>query len=249
MPDEVLARKRAIDEHYRRERDKTYKTTPGHARNVIGVAIGPRISRTPRPPEQCVRFYVEKKIEPPGAVDRPFLIPEEIEGMPTDVIPAGRFISFDPGAAPGAVIGIDYNAPNVDSALAGTLSAIVRLGGIPFVLGSNHVMAVNGRVPLGTRILFKPPEKFIVDPNDYVFARLTAYVPLRPEGPGYNPNEPNTVDCALAVVEKPDLVTGEFPRRIVDCDNPVEPVAGMTVETDDAKGTIEQVGARVRDRL
>jgi hypothetical protein len=244
------ARQRAIGEHYLRARDTQYNTAPGQARNVVGVGIGRKLQGG-NPAELSVRFYVERKIRPLEAIDERFRIPSMFPGgIPSDVIETRRFMSFDSEVAPGANIGVDYSAPNVSSALGGTLTAIVKVGDIWYALGSNHVMAVNGRVPLLRRILFKPPQKFIDDPDKYIFARVAAWVPLRPEGPGYDPAQPNTVDCALAVIENPQGVTGAFPSKVVDHTDIADPEAGDEVirvdDQEEVKGTIEQVGARVR---
>lgn len=247
---ESTAREEAIRKHYLRPRDTDYKTTPGQARNVIGVGVGPWNKPGTSVNERCVRFYVEKKI-PLEAVDKEFLIPKTLAGnFPTDVIEARRFVSFDHEVAPGASISVDYDAPNVPACLAGTLGAIVKVGNFWYLLGSNHIMAMNGRVPILKRIYFNPPESFVDNPDDYIFGRLAAWVPLRPEGPGYDPNQPNQVDCAVALVENADRVTGEFPGRIVDCADIVDPVPGDIVtrvdDIDKAIGTVEEVGARVR---
>ena len=250
MPDDLFsqARAQAIAEHYRRPRDKGYKSTPGHARNVIGVSVGPKI-QDGKPKDSCIRFYVEKKIRPLAAVDELFRIPEKLVGdVPTDVIEARRFTSFTDGVGPGTSIGLDYAAPNIDPALAGTLGAIVEVKGVWYALASNHVMAVNGRVPIGKRVIFNPIDKFIVNPNGYIFGRLKVFVPLRPEREGYD--NPNRVDCALAAIENPDRVTGEAPGRIFDSADLVDPKPGESVhrvdESESATGVIEDVNARLR---
>jgi hypothetical protein len=219
---------------------------------VIGVGIGPRIRNgEPVSDELCVRFYVEKKIRPLEAIDQLYRIPEKLVGdVPTDVVEAGRFVSLGYHGAPGGSIGVDYDAPNIDPGMAGTLGAIVRVGGIYYALGSNHVIAVNGRVPIGQRVMFNPSGKFVVSPSEYIFARLSAYVYLRPEGPDYDSKKPNRVDCALAKVEHPDRVTGEAPDRIFDSSDLQEPKPGDLVgrvdESDKATGVIQEVEARVR---
>ncbi len=115
---EAAARQEAIQKHYLRPRDAGYKTTPGQARNVIGVGIGQRMKLGKPVNERCVRFYVEKKI-PLEAVDEPFRIPKMLAGgFPTDVVEARRFVSFDHEIAPGASISVDYNAPNIPASLA-----------------------------------------------------------------------------------------------------------------------------------
>jgi hypothetical protein len=250
MPDEkdyAEERQHAIDTHYRRPRDMDYTSPPGHARNVIGVAIGPAMKDGKE--ETCLCFYVEKKVK---EIDEPYRIPSPTIGrLKTDVTEARRFVSFDALGGPGSSIGFDYTAPNVDPVLRGTLGAIFQAGNRWYAVGANHVMAVNGRVPIGKPIMFRPPQKFIVNPNDYIFAVLADYVPLVPEGPDYNGYQPNIVDCAMALVDKPDRVTAQFPRYIVDPMRIIEPHAGMKVGlVDDSNGVsageVAQASARVR---
>jgi hypothetical protein len=225
---------------------KTYKAPPGLGRNVIGVGIGHKNYDPDPKAELCVHCYVERKLDP-GAIPEGFLIKKTLGGVLTDVIETGRFVAFqgDNVAAPGSSIGLNYLAPNVDPTITGTLGGFVKIGPTLYVLGSNHAMMVNGRVPAGTRILFKPPDQFIDDPNRYVFARTTAYVPLIQAGPNY----PNNVDCALAEVENPDLVETQFPNQIVEFGDPVDPEAHMQVSrvdaTDPATGVITGVNVHM----
>ena len=254
MPDDKFesARKTAIRHHYLRPRERG--TAANHARNVVGVGVAPKLTKG-KPGEQCVRFYVERKSKSPDVIDEAYRIPKTLDGgVLTDVVETRRLVSFDGTAAPGADIGLDYSAPNVASSLTGALGAIVKIGDRWYALGSNHVMAVNGRVPRNTRILFKPPGKFIVDPNEYIFALLYTWVPLVPEGPEYDPKKSddlkaaNRVDCALAIVDKPDRVSGKFPDRTVNYAEIVDPKPNESVVRvgSGVKGTVEEVSARVR---
>src|SRR5215831_15561224 len=103
--DYLTAKKQALLNHCLPLPDKT--TLPVYARNVIGVGIGPRIKANKLRDEQCIRFYVEKKIRPRTAIHPDFRIPPKLGKIPTDVIETGRFVSFQV-AGPGAAIGVDY---------------------------------------------------------------------------------------------------------------------------------------------
>jgi len=209
---------------------------------VIGIGIGHK-NNDPLT-DLCVHCYVQRKLDP-GAVPEGFLIKKTLGSVQTDVIETGRFVSFQSPApaakaAPGSSIGIKYLAANVDPTITGTLGGFVKINGDYYVLGSNHAMMVNGRVPPGTPITFKVPNQF----NQLVFASTTVYVPLVQAGPNY----PNHVDCALAKVENPNLIATQFPDWIVDAD-PVEPEAQMKVsrvdDTDKATGVITSVNGHM----
>jgi hypothetical protein len=206
---------------------------------VIGVGIGHK-NFDPKT-DLCVHFYVQRKLEP-DAVPQGSLIKKTIGSVQTDVIETRRFVAFQsPRPAPGFSIGLDYTAPNVDPTITGTLSAFVKINGDYYVLGSNHTMMVNGRVPAGKEILFKLKDKF-TDPKKQVFATADVFVPL-------SQNNLNYVDCALAKVDKKDRkrIKIQFPERIVTSGNPIPPEVGMEVtridDTERATGVITSVTA------
>jgi hypothetical protein len=220
------ARDEAVREHCGRPKEQTMPA--GLARNVIGVGIGPKVKRDGSRGELCIQHYVLRKIEPVALIPEKYLIqPRTSNGVLTDVIQTGRFVSFQgeaKRAAPGSTIGIDYVAPNVDSNISSTLSAFVKFGGEYYALLSNHAITVNGRVPPGTRILLRPPGEFIDDPNKYIFASTDAFVRL-------SQRYTNQVDCALAKVDKKDYerIETQFPDRIVQWGEPIDPEPGMKV--------------------
>src|SRR6266446_5641304 len=73
------------------------RTHPDH--NVIGVGVGRKIKRGKPMRTRCVRIYVERKI--PRHLIRPdHLIPENLDGVVTDVIEAGRFRAYLPRVPP-----------------------------------------------------------------------------------------------------------------------------------------------------
>jgi hypothetical protein len=223
---------------------RTYKAPPGLGRNVIGIGIGHK-NDDPKT-DLCVHCYVERKLDP-GAVPEGFLIKKTLGSVQTDVIETGRFVAFqdaaaEPKASPGSSIGLDYMAPNVDPTIIGTLGGFVKINDDYYVLGSNHAMMANGRVPKGTPITFKIPNTF----GQRVFASTAVHVPLVQAGPNY----PNHVDCALAKVENSELVETQFPDRIVDYSNPIDPETQMKVsrvdQSDKATGVITGVNVHMR---
>jgi hypothetical protein len=238
----LIAKKQAVRD-YLRGPYRTYNAPPSLGRNVIGIGIGHK-NDDPLT-ALCVQCYVERKLDP-GAVPEGFMIKKTLGSVQTDVIETGRFVAFqdaplEPKAAPGSSIGLDYTAPNVDPTVIGTLGGFVKIDDDYYVLGSNHVMMANGRVPKDKPIIFKIPNTF----GQRVFASTTVYVPLVQAGP----NDPNHVDCALAKVENPELVATQFPDWIVYSD-PVEPEPQMRVSkvdnTDNATGVVRSVNVHMR---
>lgn len=245
MPNEndcLKAKDQAIREHYLRPAGDP----PPPPRKVIGVGIAGT-----DPDGLSLRLYVQR-----GSTPAP--IPDAYDNAPTTVIETRRFVSFAsstyrvraaPGvkAAPGATISLDSQQPNIDPNALGTLGAVVDFGDRRYILGSNHVMAVNGRVADDTRIIYRPPDRFIDDPRKYILAKMKAYVPLVP-----GDDKRNQVDCALAEVGQADRdkVVAEFPRKLVKYPDIVTPLRGMKVgrvdESDNATGVIEDAHLRVR---
>lgn len=235
---------------------ESQRLMPGRlARNLIGVEIDIKVKDAKPLGYKCVCFYVERKIEPEKTIDPRLRIPKQLgEAVDTDVIETRRFVSFQSHApklkaAPGSSIGLDYDAPNVDATRLGTLGAFLDIGGTVYVLGANHVMAVNGRVPTGTPILFRPPGKF-ANPGEYVLARKTVHIPLSQPGP-------NLVDCALAeVIDQKNIkmkIETYFPKGIVVASGEmITPKAGMKVvrvdvdRKEQAKGVIKCVGCKAQ---
>ena len=230
---------------------------PGVDRAAIGraiaIGIGPRVTRDviADNAEQCLRFYVERKIRPMEAIGNQDLWADpKMYGVPTDVIETGRIVSFQAG--PGSSIGLDYHNldSNVDPAVGGTLGAVVGIAIAGkevehYVLGSNHAMAVNGRA-IGARVVFKPPNRFIDDPEQLHFRLYNGLTfTFLQEGP-------NTLDCALAKIEKVylDRVKAEFPNHIVTSADGIDPEVDMQVtkvdESEATTGVIVSVNAQRR---
>ena len=89
IPPALLAAKQSAVRRYfvqdGAETLKTFSARPQPRRNVVGIGIGRKFTKGKARTEQCVRFYVEMKIAK-QAVPKDDLLPEQIGGIPTDVI-------------------------------------------------------------------------------------------------------------------------------------------------------------------
>ncbi|HYT00449.1 MAG TPA: hypothetical protein VEO20_07250 [Thermoplasmata archaeon] len=160
--------------------------------NVVGVGIGHRTVRGFPTEEIALKVYVRQKIHPLLVRDGQ-VVPDEVEGVPTDVEEAGEFSIWRPippiyqrkvrPAMGGLSIG-HY------AVTAGTLACLVKDAGETFILSNNHVLANENRGAEGDPIL--QPGRFDGGkPDRDVIGRLDTFVAVDPE-------DPNVVDCALA---------------------------------------------------
>ena len=160
--------------------------------NVVGVGIGRKTVRGVATGDLALKVYVKQKIHPLLVQDEQ-VIPDEIEGIPTDVEEAGEFSIWRPippiyqrkvrPAMGGLSIG-HY------AITAGTLACLVRDAGETFILSNNHVLANENRGAEGDPIL--QPGRFDGGKTDRdVIGRLDTFVAVDPEGT-------NLVDSALA---------------------------------------------------
>jgi len=75
----------------RGHRSLVLRTHPDH--NIVGVGVGHKVKRGKSTRTRCVRIYVERKI-PRELIHPDHLIPEDVAGVITDVIEAGRFRAY-----------------------------------------------------------------------------------------------------------------------------------------------------------
>ncbi len=167
--------------------------TVGTNPNVVGVGIGHKTVRGQLTGEVAVKVYVKQKLHPLLVKDEE-IIPDEIDGVSTDIEEAGEFSIWRPippiyqrkvrPAMGGLSIG-HY------AITAGTLGCVVRSEGADYILSNNHVLANENRGVEGDPIL--QPGRFDGGKTEKdVLARLDTYVALDPEGA-------NVVDCAIAL--------------------------------------------------
>ncbi len=172
--------------------------------NVVGVGLGKKRTRGAPTEDLAVKVYVKQKLHPLLVKDEE-VIPDEIEGVPTDVEQAGEFSIWRPippiyhRKVRPAMGGLSLGHYAIT---AGTLGCLVRRGQDTMILSNNHVLANENRGVAGDPIL--QPGRFDGGKEDKdVIARLDSFVKVQAE-------ETNTVDAALAMPYDPRDVTPEI---------------------------------------
>ena len=164
--------------------------------NIVGVGIGEKVTAGRLTGQMAVRVYVAAK-EGTDAVATAAMVPESVNGVPTDVVLTGEFEAqphkgrYRP--APGGVSVAHFKVT------AGTLGCLVRKGRLLYILSNNHVLANSNNASAGDPIVQPGPLDGGRVPAD-VIARLSAFVPIQ-FGGGVN-----LVDAAIAQTS-PKLVT------------------------------------------
>ena len=156
------------------------------------MGIGRKTVRGAATQVLALKIYVKQKIHPLLVKDGQ-VIPDEVEGVPTDVEEAGEFSIWRPippiyqRKVRPAMGGISIGHYAIT---AGTLGCLVGDAGETFILSNNHVLANENRGAEGDPIL--QPGRFDGGrPEKDVIGRLDTFVAVDPE-------EPNLVDSALA---------------------------------------------------
>ena len=153
--------------------------------NLVGVGIARKIRDGRRTSELCVCFYVERKV-PREELAAPDILPDQIEGLPTDVIETGRFhalagplIERLRPAKPGCSISRGLSG-EADDPTSGTFGALVEAGGKLFILSNNHVLANRNALSEGMPIL-QPGSSDSGSAETDQIARLSRIEPLKVE--------------------------------------------------------------------
>jgi hypothetical protein len=159
--------------------------------NIVGVGYGAKVVSDHAIDLLAVRVYVRTKL-PLAALGSELVIPESIDGVPTDVIPVGDLAAQFPRPVR---CGVSCGHPGVP---AGTIGCIVTSNGTNrFILSNNHVLANVNEATLGDQIL--EPGRLDGGTTNPPIARLTAYQPI-------DFDEPNRIDAALAeLIHRPDV--------------------------------------------
>lgn len=167
--------------------------------NIVGVGYGAKSAVGAEPyDELAVRVYVRAKL-PVSALSRTEVVPQYVNGVPTDVIPVGEIFAL---ARP-TMCGVSCGHHAMDG--AGTLGCLVakRDGGDGhrYILSNNHVLANNNEASPGDPIL-EPGPFDGGDPGDPI-AELTDYEPFDFSGL-------NSMDAAIARVLDPNDIRAEI---------------------------------------
>lgn len=172
-----------------RQAKTLHKTALLKRPNVVGVGVGYKITGRRETGDLCVVVLVQQKL-PPAGLPLEALIPQEVTGVPTDVLQVGFLRAFQSPTdrcrpAPGGVSLGHYQIT------AGTLGSVVydRQTGERLILSNNHVLANSNNARSGDPILQPGPADGGQLGRDTI-ALLERFAPIR-----YN-SEPPT--CTVA---------------------------------------------------
>jgi hypothetical protein len=166
--------------------------------NVIGYSntLKPKIKANKVIPEKrCIRIYVVKKV-PKERLKPSEVIPEEIDGICTDIVEIGKIKAhqaLDPrGRFRPAPAGVSTS--RVDEVAAGTVGwYFVVEDGVLLVASNNHVWAKENQGKRGDP-LTQPGLYDGGDPNKDALYTLYDFIPI-----DFSKNALNTVDVAVAL--------------------------------------------------
>ncbi len=201
--------------------ERSYLAAIPPERNVLGFGYGTKWTGSGIGAEEAVRVYVRAKL-PRRRLAAHEIIPEELNGLPTDVIAVGEVRPAFPRPTRAGISGAHANVA------FGTLGCLVSRNGVGrFILSNNHVLAnvnrQNAAPPLAHDPILEPSlgEKGRVNPP---IARLTDFEPLVFNGPV------NAIDAAIAELVNPADMTPEIESiGAVDGSSVLAPVQLMSV--------------------
>jgi hypothetical protein len=191
--------------------------------NVVGVGIGEQ-RKGERPTGRLVLKVLVRDKRRRTDVSSEALVPRALGGVPTDVdatgtVAAQQYTARHRPAPCGVSVGsCHFEAP-------GTLGCVVTRAGRRYILGTNHILALLNRGPIGIGI----PQPGRLDGGTCaqdVIARLSRFVPILQEGT-------NLVDAAIALtararVDPRVLRAGGVRQRLAPPEVP--PVLGLRVQ-------------------
>jgi hypothetical protein len=212
--------------------------------NIVGIGVGLRFVEGRPFPELVLKVFVAKKFAPskvPGGA----MVPESVNGVPTDVHEFGRIRAQAFGRIPRPVqCGCEIGPAGGGE--SGTLGCLVVANDQLFILSNNHVMAKVNHFPGGTHILQPGAVSQGQDPADLIGVLDGGYPRI-----DFTPGADNRVDAALALTSWSDdfnLVDPTFVGGVVMSEDSVQAAVGMNVHkigmrTDHTSGQV--IGAHV----
>jgi hypothetical protein len=195
--------------------------------NVRGIGVGVKWTGGAPTGEPALVVLVNQKL-PKEAVSKADLVPDQLQGMQTDVLAIGE--PFAGGSEPsgaeiqtlakrirpaegGYSVGhFKITAGTIATCVydilpGGTVSPPAHGTGIPprfYILSNNHVLANSNDAALGDPILQPGPFDGGTDPADRI-ARLSRFIPITFEPPVPRAQHRNLVDAAVAEGQFHDL--------------------------------------------
>jgi hypothetical protein len=194
---ELLARMFAVGSSAARA-DPLVSVLPAGS-NVVGVGFGAKVTAGAGVSDgPAVRVYVRAKVAA-SSLSRSESVPQEVNGLPTDVVPVGDVTALGKALAVRPTpcgVSVGHHAIT-----AGTLGCLVRRRGSEdgdrFILSNNHVLANSNEGKAGDAVL-QPGPIDGGDPSDLI-AELTDFEPVDFSGP-------NAMDAAIAkVLDREDV--------------------------------------------
>jgi len=215
--------------------------------NVVGVGVGYKIRSGKITDEPAVMVYVTRKI-PKQALRKEELVPEELDGVKTDVVEVGKLVALgysEPEATPPfqrtrrwrpAPPGVSIGHYAIT---AGTFGAVVydNKTGEPLILSNNHVLANENRGHPGDPILQPGPIDGGKLPTDKI-GELKAFVKIK------FPWEGKGCEWLANVANKIAKILGLNCRLepVYDIDNVVDAAVAKPDSADDITPEILDIG-------
>ena len=205
--------------------------------NVLGFGYGVKWAGSSVASLNSVRVYVRTKLSRRDLMERE-LIPQEIDGVPTDIIEIDEITAAFPRPIPSGLSGGHHGTAG------GTLGCLVSRSGSngTFILSNNHVLAnVNRPGPSPVRIV--EPGAPVGSGNPPI-AQLTDHEPIVFGG------APNEIDAAIAELTDPAAMTPDIKNIGRVNPVPIAPAVLMSVRKHGARtletaGIIEDIAADV----
>lgn len=175
-------------------------------RNVTGLAFGHKIINGANTKEPCLKIFVKEKSSP-SLLNSNDLIPKIYHGIKTDVVQSGK-LSYSSLKEKKLPMQFGYSLGNAHVKDVGSSACLVKdKCGNLYILSTNHVLSYFDRLPVGTPILHPGVNDGGKYPDDLI-AILSKKIPIIS-----SPNDDkfiNHVDCAIAKVINPNLVSKEI---------------------------------------
>ena len=212
--------------------------------NVLATGIGYKISAGQKSSNVSIICSVEKKL-PKAQLSSKDLVPQQIDGVTTDVIETGRIRALNSHIqrhrpAPG---GVSIGHRDIT---AGTLGCIVKKNGQRVILSNNHVLANSNAAQIGDAILQPGPYDGGKLPDDHI-ANLMEFIPISLSGGTDSPSDCSIGNSFASVLNFFAAATGSRTRlqtvRIQAEDNLVDAAIAGPLNDAEVSDNILDIGA------
>lgn len=174
----------------------------GH--NIVGFGFGPKVTMSTSQNIDALRVYVRQK-KPKRDLATIEIIPDEINGIPTDVEAVGDIVAHASTVWTSSTNAFGGDSVGHFNITAGTIGCVVRKRSIDsedrYILSNNHVLADSNAAKIGDDILHPGPIDGVNPPK---IATLAEFQAIDMSG------GPNTMDAAIAKLCEPSGVNPEI---------------------------------------